>query len=215
MRKPILGWPNYKIAKKLNDPEYLDLGKLATVFIIFGVVSLITSAYFNSGLKERQDFSYIPSDSELQHKNNNIFENIVGPLKVSNGWEVHNISITATLPFQSWSYIECEVLDADQEYLFSFGEELWYESGYDSDGKWIENKNNYDMKTTFPKKGIYYLNFKSESNEKPLRIFVKSYRKNGSSVPHFWFGIFTLLVGIGLNEIKNKTIIKIVEALDV
>lgn len=225
MRKPRTGWPRY------HSPDELHLGWLASVFIVWGIIGLLTSWYYNNFLdiktyKFNPAISYSsPEEPESAFFNgpmpSSVIEDmaaqgeakneqaLIGPINVKKRREVYEISIVASLPAQSWSFIEGEVLDQDKEYLFSFGKELWYETGRDADGAWSENKNHYSIRVTFPQPGTYYLNFKTDSNKMPQNGVVKVTRKRGSALPHFWFGIIALVTGIVLNEIRNRTLIKI------
>ena len=53
--------------------------------------------------------------------------------------------------------------------LFSFGEELWHETGYD-EGHWREQNNAFNMDITFPNPGTYYIRFSSESSQLPRNV---------------------------------------------
>jgi hypothetical protein len=69
------------------------------------------------------------------------------------------------------------------------------------------------MKITFPQPGQYYLNLKSSGSYNPDTVQVTISKKLGSSIPHMVFGIFTLLIGISLYEIRNKTLSKMARKL--
>jgi len=132
-------------------------------------------------------------------------QNIVGSIKVTKARQVFEIAVKADMPVQSWSFIEGEVLDSDKEYLFAFGKELWHETGRDSEGPWRENKNTYKIKVSFPHPGSYYLNFKIESNKDPSIVYVTVTKKQGSALPHFWFGVILLIIGsMLLNQTKEE-----------
>lgn len=212
MKKPLTGWPKY------CPSDQLHYGKLATVFIVWGVISLITAWYFNNFIEKKtysfntaQQYQaqaplYLGMPENMSEKSSNV----VGPINVRRRGTVYEIGLYASLPVQSWSFIEGEVLDAEKEYLYSFGKELWHETGRDSDGAWRENKNHFKMKVTFPKPGTYYLNFKTEKsrNISNINAFVSVNKKRGSALPHFWLGIFLVITGIILNEISKRTITK-------
>ncbi|MDA9817847.1 hypothetical protein N9C35_02265 [Flavobacteriaceae bacterium] len=174
-----------------NSSE-VDFKKIATVFIICALVSLATAWFYSFNKEFTAKATFSPENNA-----------IIGPIYTKKHKETYNISILANIPLQSWSFIEGEVLDSSKEYLFSFGKELWRESGYDSEGPWQENNNSYDVNITLPKVGIYYLNFKTENAQKLKSFSVIVNKKNGSSLPHLWFGIFTLIIGIILHEKRN------------
>lgn len=211
----------YKLSERLNQnkrtpssEDGVDLGKVATVFIVFGILSLITAWIFS--METQRLFSdtvrtYVYPSVPTQHAIAGEQEEgkdvaTIGPITVQKYKEVYEITIASSLPENSWAFVEGEVLDAEKDYLFSFGKELWHETGYDSDGAWRESDNNYSMKLTFPQPGQYYLNLKTEGSYNPDAVQVTISKKRGSSIPHMVFGIFTLLIGIILNEIRNKTL---------
>jgi hypothetical protein len=182
----------------------VDFGKVALVFFIFSLIGFVTAAFFSFDKEEvvRDSFSFGT-------------EAMSGPIYVKKHHETYNIDITANIPRQTWMFLEGEVLDDEKEYLFAFGKELWHETGYDGDGAWRENKNHYNIKVTFPNPGSYYLNFKTENaysdNSSQADFVVIVRKKNGSSIPHLWFGILTLIIGIFLYEKQNKSITKFLE----
>lgn len=235
MKKPRRGWPKYKKQKKYKkqNPQELDLSKLAKVFIIWGIIGLLTSYYFNTPTDKRT-YSVLPINHAekqktevAQHIIDKIQEdfpeikkpedkaNIIGPIDIKSKGSVYYIEIIASLPVHSWSFIEGEVLNSEQEYLYSFGKELWHEAGRDSDGAWRENRNKYNMKATFPKKGQYYLSFKADSgasrfyntqNTTPNSMTVTISQKRGSALPHFWFGLVLIIIGIIMHEGQTRMI---------
>ncbi len=100
------------------------------------------------------------------------------------------------------------MLDNQKEYLFSFGKELWHETGND-DGALGEADEAYEMKFTVAEPGDYYLKIKTQGDYTPGVITVSLASTVGSSVPHFAFGVITLLIGIVLNEVSNRTLIRL------
>lgn len=186
------------ISAENNDPDRVDLGKVATVFIIFSLLSLLTAWIYSMETEKVASTSFQP------YGNGTAAE--LGPINVRKHNETYSITIKANLASQSWSHIEGQVLNSDKQYLFAFGKELSYYSGRDSDGSWTELENDYSMNVTFPKPGTYYLKFSTESDKAPKKVKVSVSKKRGSSLPHLWFGILTLIIGIVLNEVKNRTI---------
>ena len=175
-----------------------DLGILAKVFFICGLVSILTSFFFSSGTKEHYQ-------TEL-HQNE-----IWGPIKVKKNNSSYKVMIHADLGWQSWSFLEIEVLDYDKEYLYSFGKELWRESGRDLEGAWQENNNSYNMNITFPKVGNYYFKLKADSNRAMGKIRVSVSRVRGSGIPHLIFGVICIIVGCVFHEKKHKSLASILE----
>lgn len=219
----------YKLSERLNQnketPSFengINLGKVATVFIAFGILSLITAWIFS--METQRLFSdtvrtyvspSVPSQEVVAGEQEDANKNVatIGPITVQKYKEVYKITIASSLPNDNWVFVEGEVLDAEKEYLFSFGKELWSETGYDDEGAWRESDNSYSMKITFPQPGQYYLNLKSSGSYNPDTVQVTISKKLGSSIPHMVFGIFTLLIGISLYEIRNKTLSKMARKL--
>jgi hypothetical protein len=217
----------YKLSERLNQnkpspshEDSVDLGKIATIFITFGIFSLITAWIFSTETERLFDnivraqphFNIYNQQKGAGEQENSKDIATIGPIKIQKYKEVYEITIASSLPENSWAFIEGEVLDARKNYLFSFGKELWHETGYDDEGAWRESDNSYSMKITFPNPGEYYLNLKKEGSYNPIEpseVQVTISKKLGSSIPHMVFGILSLLLGIILNEMRNKTIAKI------
>jgi hypothetical protein len=182
-----------------NDSDAVDLGKVATVFIVFGLLSLLTAWIYSMETEKVANASFRPvgisSSSEA-----------IGPINVRKHNESYKVSIKAALYSQSWASIEGQVLDSQKEYLFAFGKELSSYSGRDYEGSWTELDNDYVMNVTFPDPGNYYILFNIEADTPPRELEVKVSKIRGSSLPHTWLGIILLIVGITLNEIKNQSI---------
>jgi hypothetical protein len=185
-----------------DDPNRINLGSVATVFILFGLLGLITAWFYSGESVKVIHNAYYPQKSEPYKE--------FGPIVVAEEDAVYRIKVRAYLAQQSWSFVEGEVLNEEREYLFSFGKELSHYSGSD----WSEVDNDYTIKITFPATGKYYLRFKAESSRTPKSIAVEVHSQVGSGVPHFWFGIITLIIGIILNEIHNRTVITVFKVLD-
>ena len=180
-----------------DDDQKIHLGKLASVFLVFGLLSLLTALVFSSKSNLLVK-SYTPSPT------NPSFE--IGPFQATRHNQAFSIQVDTQLPVQSWSFVEGQVLDGNKNDLFAFGEELWHEQGRDSDGYWREAEDQFTLDITLPKRGQYYLAFKTNSNNWPSSVKFRVYKKAGSSIPHLWFGIFLIIIGIVMNEMKNKTI---------
>ncbi len=186
-----------KISARNNDPDRLDFGKLATVFFVFGLVSIVTAWMFDVETGKAFDASFKP-DGRNAHSAE------MGPIVVKQRNTSYAITVKADLSAQSWAYISGEVLDEKKEYLFSFAKELSYYSGRDSEGAWKELNDDYTMDVTFPKKGTYYLKFSIESDRIPRNVKIKVAQKVGSSMPHMWYGIILIFLGIVMMMISDR-----------
>jgi len=186
--------------------------------MFFGLFALITAWFFSLESKTIFKDSVRPTivaedGVQAEQEDEEKYISALGPLVVNKYKEVYSISIYSNLPVNSWAFIEGEVLDAEKDYLFSFGQELWHETGYD-EGKWEEAENSYTMKITFPTPGKYYLNFKTQGSSNPEKINVKISKNYGSSIPHMAFGIICLLIGLVINEVQNKTLSRIAQSMN-
>ena len=180
-----------------ND-DTIDWGKVATVCMLVGVVSLLTAWVYSFDGAKVLDVRVTPKAGAQAA--------ISGPINVAKYNETYTITITASMRSRSWSFIEGQVLDYNKNYLFSFGKDLWDEEGRDADGYWRDINNTYDITVTFPKPGAYYIRLQSEYNKAPRNVTIRVYRQLGSGIPHFWLGILALLAGVLLNEFQNRTI---------
>lgn len=178
----------------------IHLGHLALLFLAFSILCLATTLFFSSSLNEWK--------GPIAH------DGLVGPIEVTKDRAVHEVTISAgNLRNNSWAFVEAQLLDANKEYLFSFGDELSLYSGRDSDGPWVESKYNYSTKLTIPQAGNYHLKFLLEqspgtSGSGSFSATVRQLR--GSTLPFFVAGIAALLIAIALNEIQNRTVTKVV-----
>ena len=179
-------------ADKPKVPGHEKLKAIGIIMILFGIVSLITSAFFTMGANEPVAYQLPPEGGT------------VGPIVTEEENTVLLIEIKQHMSSNGWIFVEGEVMDDDEEYLFGFGEELWHESGYD-EGPWTEWKTDFDLKVTLPEKGTFYLGFKTESQPAATTpINVKVQKKVGSSVPHFAAGLLGLIFGFVLYRIAAK-----------
>jgi hypothetical protein len=179
----------------------IDLGKIAIVFFIYGVIGLITSAFYSGGSTPFIRKNIVSMAGET-----------LGPINIKKQNTVIEVSVAAAMHKNTWSFVEGELLDSKKEYLFSFGKELWRETGYD-EGHWDEKDAEYSMDITIADPGTYYIKIKVKDGAKsPSSITVALSTKNGSNIPHLWFGIFALLIAIILNEKKNRSIRTILES---
>ena len=177
----------------------IDLGKVALALLAFALLYLVTAFVMSSA-------------TTLSSKTYRLKESI-GPIRTTVDNTVLEVNVQGRLMNNSWSYLELVMQNSKKEYLYSFGKELWRESGYDSDGSWSEADQDFTQKITIPKKGIYYLALTGEGSNNNSTYKVRVSEAAGSSLPHMWIGILLILVGLVLNEIKNRTLISVASAL--
>ncbi|ALU45182.1 hypothetical protein [Pseudoalteromonas rubra] len=82
--------------------------------------------------------------------------------------QMMRFELKGVMKMNTWKAIDMEVYQADGTYLFSYHDELWSESGRDSEGKWTEHRKEASFKIRFAKKGSYqmYLTDQSSNNQK-------------------------------------------------
>lgn len=195
----------------------LNYGQIASVYLVFGLLGLLTAWIFSW---EAETIRAKPTASAaLAPKTNPPVEageqlpalnyGMIGPFTVTGTNQVFRIRVAADVTTNSWSFVEGELLDAEKEYLLSFGQELWDETGSEDGEFWAEADEIYAMKLTVPHPGQYYLNIKTQGPIVPSQITVAISRVYGSSIPHLAFGVITLLIGLVLNEFANRSITRI------
>ena len=177
-----------------QDQEKRSLyNKISGILLVFAFICLITSLFMNINSGSTIKKSVPPTGGEL------------GPIRVKKDYSVYKIKVTQDLgSYGTWSFVNGDVLDENKNYLFSFGKELWKETGRDSDGTWSAKKTSFSLKVTLPKKGTYYLKFNTESNTSEndwVQVAVSP--KQGSSLAHFILGVLGLIIGVGLWVLTN------------
>lgn len=172
----------------------LQIYRFPIAFFGYGILCLITAMMLGSTTKNLKTGMIPASGGEF------------GPITTEKDNQVVKFSFYQNVPLQKWSGVDVEVLDADKEYLFAFGEELWHESGRDSDGYWEESKEDMSLSVTFPKPGTYYLDISSEGNYNATgdRIRVSASAKRGSSVAFIWLGFISLILGAAVAYFQSQ-----------
>lgn len=193
-----------------NTNAPVNLAKLGLAFLGMGVIGLLISAWYNL-MVDRQTYTIKPLSHTSAHMPPKVnagepatFQ--IGPIEVDEAGEVYELIIGAYVPAQNWMYVEVEVLDYRQEYLYSFGQELWHYTGRDSDGQWTDRQFEFDTKTTFTFPGYYYFNFIAQNsfNNDAEFLKVELLKRRGSSVPHSRLGIVCIVIAIVLFEMHSK-----------
>ncbi len=89
-------------------------------------------------------------------------ELLIGPLEVSSfGSTFRFEAIRKVYRHGDWVSVQADVLDENKAYLFSIADELWHETGRDSDGPWSETHDELDTKFSLAK-GKYYIAVEAE-----------------------------------------------------
>jgi hypothetical protein len=206
----------YRLSQRLNQNKAVtlrrnyDLFSLSSLLICGALISFFTAWIFTfetskiyEGRVNTAHYGLNPNDEEGRQVT------MLGPIEITKPKQVVGVEIATNLPNNSWAFVEGEVLDADKEYLFSFGDEFWHESGYD-DGAWEESYDEYEMKITFTEAGRYYLSIKAQANSNVNEIRVRIGQRLGSGIPHFVLGLVLLACGLAIEEMRAKTISKLI-----
>lgn len=172
-------------AKPARRP-WLGLG---LVLLGAGVVYMITSLVLGMGGEKLLD-EKLPATG-----------GVVGPVKIEQANQVVAVQVRHRLPLTSagsWSFVTVSLLNEQREYLTGFGDEMWHQAGYSSDGRWEQSVNGYTGKLTFPKPGSYYFKFAIESNipatdQPPVDVVIS--KEAASTVPHFTAGLLLMIAG--------------------
>jgi hypothetical protein len=170
--------------------------QIGLILLFYAGLCFMTSLYFNS------------SSGEMVKGNLGTTGGEIGPINVEKDNTVYSINVNQKLNRSGdWSFVSGDVLGANKEYLFGFGKEFWKESGRDGDGPWHEVVDNFEMKVTFYKAGIYYLNFNTEMSSEIAgsKINVTAEPMNGSSLAHFTLGFISIIIGLFTLFFLNDT----------
>jgi len=204
-------------AASLQPGQKPRLKAIGCITILFGVLCLVTAlvlTFMGSNPIER---TIPPTGGQI------------GPITIEDENTVLSVEIKQGFRQDGWSFIEGEVLDADEEYLFGFGDELWAESGYDG-GHWHEEKNDSDVKVTIPEPGTYYLAFNASAGAQgsrgvgtpagpqpsaigtPIKVTIQP--MTGSSLPFLIAGILGLIIGLLLFEAATGAARKVLSEME-
>ena len=88
------------------------------------------------------------------------------PFEVTRNGQMIRFEVKGRLPLNSWKSIDIEIFDNEGNYLFAYTDELWAESGRDSDGSWTEYHTQVHLDQRFPKKGRYQAFITDSSSSK-------------------------------------------------
>lgn len=152
----------------------------------FAVVCFIFAAIFSSDVSDVQSKTLPGAGGEF------------GPLVVTEKNSAYEIRIGNYVKAGDWSTIEVEMQDENKQRLFSFGDDMWHETGYDSEGQWTESKTDYSMDITIKEPGKYYFVVSASRSDGAGRgITFKAVKERGSNVLFLTLGfIAAILAGV-------------------
>jgi hypothetical protein len=127
---------------------------------------------------------------------------LVGPIRIGEPFTVLEVDVQHFTPNNKWSFVTGELLDADKNYLTGFGDEMYHETGYDSEGRWVATDYKFSSKLTVRQPGDYFLKFNVESNApvgnlRPVNVTVEE--KLASALPHLVGGVLLIIIGFIMN----------------
>ena len=164
--------------------------KNVIVLFAFGVACLFSAAYMTSNV------------GNSIYKSVSLDSGEFGPIVTEKPNQVVEIVVAqSVLPLWNWAWMGAEVYNEHGEYLFSYSDEYWHESGHDSDGHWDESHSQTDFTLTFKEPGKYYIYFDVEGKfdrKKFKQLFVTANYENGSVVLFLWGGILAILIGFAM-----------------
>lgn len=175
---PVGKWP----PQSKEAVTAFDAGVVGFWLLVFAALSFVTAFVAQLPANERRIWLASGETSE--------------PITISERNTLLNVTVAQRLATDSWSFPELQLLDADKEYLFSFGDELWYETGRDSDGPWVEHHTTYGLDVRVPEPGIYHLAMQIDGAQVP--VLVTFGRLHMSFLPHFWAAVVALGAGLVL-----------------
>ena len=147
---------------------------------IFGAICVLLSFILSSNINSTQQVSRLSGQGGA-----------FGPIVVKDNNTPYTIKVRNPVALNKWSNIEVDVLDQNKKVLFSFGDGMWNERGYD----WAESKNEFSIDVTLKKSGKYFLNIKSERNDGAgSNITVSVIQKRGSKLPFLALGVISLFI---------------------
>lgn len=182
-----------------------QLRAVGLVLMLFGVVALVTSAFFLAGAGARQLKGLPPEGGTL------------GPIVVTAKNTLLQVSVFQPLVREGWSYIEGEVLSEAGSVLLRFGGELWRESGVDSEGAWSEADADYELRILVTEPGTYHIAFEAETGHVGMMstvppgeiagaMHVSVQPLKGSPVPFRTAGLLALIIGFLLHEMATGAV---------
>ena len=210
--------------KFYREPDTdINWGTIGLALLFWGVMGCAIGLYYDQVVFQ-QNYQIITKEQYRPYDNiqpkptsvNQQPEHQLGPIEVNYPGEVYEIDMSGGLPTNHWTFIEIEITDNFDNFLFSIGKELYHETGYDSDGQWTEYVNHNQTKITFPEPGLYYLNFYSDSKvrKRTTHLSVKMKRYRGSSVAFYSLGVVLGIVGLLMIEIKYRPFRTVLEVID-
>ena len=87
------------------------------------------------------------------------------PIEINNKAQVYKVEAhyNGTTNHESVSIVG-EVLNKDDETVYEFGKDMWFEEGRDSDGYWSESSRDMSIELAFTKNGKYKIKLNKEGS---------------------------------------------------
>ncbi|MGF1529139.1 MAG: hypothetical protein ACFCBW_20500 [Candidatus Competibacterales bacterium] len=173
---------------------------LLGVLLLSGAILYLATALFYDLGRDTQRFRAVAAGDEV-------------PLELESAG-TYRFTIRNPRLDRAWQFVTVEILDADRQYLFGFGDELYHATGFDGE-RWEEWDDQYQIKYVFPSPGSYYLRLDVEQGslnalrsiaasptggDTRFAIDIALTRVGGSSLPHTLGSIPLLLAGLWLGR---------------
>lgn len=190
-----------------NDPKRGLFQRISYVgiLVVLGVTlvtMMVIAAYFSTQTSRSQSYTYDANKKTVydNHQRQTLANTQrLGPLVITESNRIVRFNVVVRLPVGYAQYVELEVYDEQDNFLFSIGNELWHEQGYDSDGHWREDHSVNTVKARFEQPGTYFFRVISQTRETRHRPIIISFAQlNGSSRPALITGwiLFFLMFGL-------------------
>jgi ribosomal protein S27AE len=115
---------------------------------------------------------------------------LFGPITLKDKGSVHKLELRGSIPDNSWAWTALELLDQDKNPINNLDAEFYHETGYDSDGRWVESFKKKSKLFRLKKPGTYFFRLLAEkgtSSSGQVSISVYS----GLSISrYYWLGMF-------------------------
>lgn len=130
--------------------------------------------------------------------------------------DIFRLEVNGKMPWNSWKAIELEVFDPQGRYLFTLSDELWAETGRDSEGTWRETKERFYFEQRFSEIGqyaVYITDAASTANNAKnqayrFRVVQINGKESAMTFVKWVYGIiagFCILIFMHRAENKSKT----------
>jgi hypothetical protein len=182
-------------ARKRMDGEFKRLSTLS--YIVGAILTLFYIGSCSVGGENVAsydvDFTRLPESGLTK-----------GPFNLSEKGEIYELTLSTSIPDNSYSWGAIELLDSKQAPINAFEGDFWRESGYDSDGSWSESSTSTSHLFKLETPGDYYVRFFSERGT-ASRGKLKFTLREGVSLSRYYLLGLLCAFGFGFSIRKYKS----------